>query len=79
MRVKRLGLLIRHYRKKHGILQKTMAQTLSVSKAQLSKIEMQKHEPKGELSLKILEILIPSIKSDILLLEIEVETNGNRK
>lgn len=75
MRAKRLGLLLRHYRAKHGIAQNAMAYHLKVSPAQLSKIEMLKHEPKGDLALKMLEIMIPSIKDEIMLLEANAELN----
>jgi len=75
MRARRLGPLLRRYRAKHGIKQNTMATMLNVSKAQLSKIETMKHEPKGDLALSMLELLVPGLESDILLLEVEAE-NG---
>lgn len=66
MKTNRLGLMIRAHREQHGIRQNFMANKLGCSKSQLSKIETGKHDPKGELTLRILELLIPDISATIL-------------
>lgn len=73
MEIKRLGKLFRHNRLKRQILQKDAAKMIGVSSAQLSKIETLKHAPNGDLALNMIEFLIPDIKNDILLMEIEAE------
>ena len=65
-----LGSLIKTYREKNNILQKDMAIKLGVSKSQLSKIERHLHDPKGDLSLKILKMLIPTLTNDLVYLEV---------
>lgn len=70
---KRLGSLLRYYRIKRGITQRVMAKQLNLEPSNLSSIEAGKQQPRGNLTLKILEILLPSLKSDILLLEANME------
>ncbi len=75
MKSNRLGPLLRYHRLTNGMLSKDVAFRLGVSKAQYSKIEMGKHDPKGDLALRMIQLLIPSLESFIFELEIEVENN----
>lgn len=68
-----LGKLIKNYRYQNNILQKDMAVKLKVSKAQMSKIERGIHPPKGDLTLRILHVLIPTLKNDLTYLEMMEE------
>lgn len=68
-----LGPLIRKYRMARNIEQKIMARALSLSTAQMSKLEAGLHEPKESTSLKILSILFPRLQSEILRVEAELE------
>lgn len=68
-----LGPLIRKYRMVRNIEQKVLARALSLSPAQMSKLEAGLHEPKESTSLKILSILFPKISTEILRIEAELE------
>lgn len=72
-----VGKLLRSYRKRRKILCKDMAKTLGVSHAQLSKIEMGKHDPKGELTLRILDVLMPNFHTELERLD-RMEYLGDR-
>ena len=70
-----LGPLIRKYRVARGLEQRVLARALSLSPAQMSKLEAGLHEPKESTSLKILSILFPRLQSEILRIEAELESN----
>jgi transcriptional regulator with XRE-family HTH domain len=70
-----LGPLIRKYRRAHNIEQRVLAKALSLSPAQMSKLEAGIHEPKESTTLKILSILFPKMQAGLLRIEAELELN----
>jgi transcriptional regulator with XRE-family HTH domain len=72
-----IGVLLRNYRRKNNVYQNVMAKELGVSPCQLSKIEKGRHEPSGDLTLKILKKLVPVLESELLYLEAMEEQFGD--
>jgi len=74
----RLGPLLRSYRKTNNIQQKDLTTILKLSKSQISKLEAGLHKPNEDTVIRILELLMPDFKSNLLLLEAEAYLNINK-
>lgn len=63
---------MRNIRKARNITQKDLALELGVSKAHISKIESGLHDPKCNLTLKMLKFMLPDISFEKELIKAEV-------
>lgn len=79
MTQKGLGNIMKFYRKKNQLTQRQFSKLIGCSFATASKVECGKQAAKAELVLRIIDQILPSFRTDILLLEAEAELLERRE